>query len=628
MTSSTLSDTDRETLRAKYKEEREKRIRPEGANQYIAPSGRFAHWSEDPYTPRTERDPVVEHVRVVMVGGGFAGLCVGARLRESGIDDFRIIESGGDFGGVWYWNRYPGAMCDTASMVYLPLLEETGHFPKRKYEYGPDIFEHARRIGRHFDLYEAALFSTQVVSLTWDESESHWIVATDRGDRITATYVATGTGPLDRLKLPGIEGIETFRGHSFHTSRWDYAYTGGSPEGEPMVHLADKRVGIVGTGATGVQVVPQLGRDARELFVFQRTPSTIDERNNGPISSDMLDGLGPGWQKEWLVNFATLQTGGFADVDYIDDGHTDLGKRIRDKWVANNGGQIPQEFDFSELARAYREVDDEKTEEIRRRVDAIVKDPVTAERLKAWYGLLCKRPGFHDEYLQTFNRPTVHLVDTDGRGVERVDETGVWVAGKHYELDCLVYASGFEFGQDYTGAAAFEVTTRDGLTLAEKWSDGMESFQGMFTHGFPNLFIIGFKQGMGFPINVTSNYTEASLTLTAVLRRARELGWCQVETTEDAERAWVAAIESVPPGIIGGSDCTPGFYNNEGQPDSRAHRLAMTPHPMGPVGFLTYIEQWRDSGDFEGIEFRQRDQERVSQADQEALTTTAAGELS
>ncbi|GAA5085119.1 NAD(P)/FAD-dependent oxidoreductase [Thermocatellispora tengchongensis] len=604
MVSGMFEQRDREALRAKYREERDKRIRPDGSDQYIAPTGRFAHWKDDPYTPWVEREPITEHVTLAMVGGGFAGLCVGARLRDAGIDDFRIIESGGDFGGVWYWNRYPGAMCDTAAMIYLPLLEETGYMPSMKYAFGPEIFEHARRIGRHYSLYDKAVFSTQVTSLTWDDDGKHWVVATDRGDRITAKYVAAGTGPLDRPKLPGIPGLETFAGHSFHTSRWDYGYTGGTPEGAPMTKLAGKRVGIIGTGASGVQCVPPLGRDAQELFVFQRTPSTVDERNNRPIDPEWFKTLGPGWQKEWLVNFVTLQTGGFTDVDYVDDGHTDLGKRIRDRWVEINGGRVPEEFDPAAFAKAYQDVDDEKTEEIRRRVDAIVTDPETAARLKAWYGLLCKRPCFHDEYLQTFNRPNVHLVDTDGKGVERIDEAGVWAAGVHYDLDCIIYASGFEFGRDYTSSGALEIIGRDGLALAKKWADGMETFQGMYTRGFPNLFIVGFRQGLGFPINVTSNYTEASLTLAAVVTHAEQVGAGEVETSEDAERAWVEAIESAPVGFIGGAECTPGFYNNEGRPESRAHRLSMTPHPMGPAGFLSYIDEWRTSGRFEGLEFR------------------------
>ena len=150
-------------------------------------------------------------------------------LSEAGVTDVRIIEKGGDFGGTWYWNRYPGAQCDTASLVYMPLLEETGYMPSEKYAHAPEILEHCRRIGRQYGLYDNALFHTQVTSLDWDEADSRWNISTNRGDAFTAQFVGMGTGPLHVPKLPGIPGIETFKGHSFHTSRWDYGYTGGDP---------------------------------------------------------------------------------------------------------------------------------------------------------------------------------------------------------------------------------------------------------------------------------------------------------------------------------------------------------------------------------------------------------------
>lgn len=271
---------------------------------------------------------------MALIGGGFSGLVTGARLKDAGIDDVRIIEGGGDVGGVWYWNRYPGAMCDTAAMVYLPLLEETGHMPSMKYTFGYEIFEHARRIATQYRLYDNALLSTEVTGLEWDEASSRWIIRTNRGDEMRAKFVAMGTGPLHRPKLPGIPGIETFAGHSFHTSRWDYEYTGGDPSGAPLDRLADKRVGIIGTGATAVQCIPHLARAAKELYVFQRTPSSIDVRNNHPIDPDTFAALGAGWQKQWLLNFATLQSGGFADEDLVKDGWTDIAKRIRDRVVA------------------------------------------------------------------------------------------------------------------------------------------------------------------------------------------------------------------------------------------------------------------------------------------------------
>ena len=270
---------------------------------------------------------------VAIIGGGFGGLVTGAELKIAGVEDVRIVEGGGDVGGAWYWNRYPGAMCDTAAMIYLPMLEETGHRPSMKYVFAPEIFGHAQRIARQYGLYDNALLSTEVTGVRWDDGASRWIVTTDRGDEFRARFVAMGTGPLHRPKLPGIPGIETFGGHCFHTSRWDYAYTGGDPA-SPMTELADKRVGIIGTGATAVQCIPPLGRDVGELFVFQRTPSSIDERNNHAIDPEWFETLAPGWQREWLFNFATLQTGGFADEDLVQDGWTDIAQRIRDRVIA------------------------------------------------------------------------------------------------------------------------------------------------------------------------------------------------------------------------------------------------------------------------------------------------------
>ncbi len=597
-----LSEEEREELRRKYRDERDKRLRSDGPAQYIEPTGTFAYLTEDPYTPRQERPPLTDHVKLLFVGGGFAGVCIGARLREAGFDDFRIIESGGDFGGVWYWNRYPGAMCDTAAMVYLPLLEETGYMPTQKYVFAPEIWHHALRIAEQYEIRERAVFSTQVRSLTWDESESVWIVETDRGDRFTAQYVATATGPLNRPKLPGIPGIDDFRGHSFHTARWDYEYTGGSYEGAPMAKLADKRVAVIGTGATAVQCIPPLGRDAQELFVFQRTPSAIDERNNHPIDPEWFASLEPGWQSRWLRNFLVLQSGGFAEEDLVMDGWTDIAKRIRDRMV--DAMAKGAEFTPESFRQAYEESDDEKMEEIRRRADSIVGDPETAAGLKAWYRQLCKRPCFHDEYLQTFNRSNVHLVDTDGKGVDRIDSTGLWVGGQHYEVDCIVFASGFEVNTEYTRRSGFEITGRNRLTLSEKWSDGMQTLHGMHTHGFPNLFIIGFAQASNFVSNVTSNYPDIGLTLAAILTRAELLGARLVECTAQAEQDWVAQIEGAPVRLIGGSECTPGYYNNEGLPLERRHKLNGSGYPLGAAAWFEYIAEWRSSGDFTGLDFR------------------------
>jgi len=596
---------DARALQEKYRIEREKRLRPDGSDQYVEVTGVFAHYVDDPYVEPTEREPLTDEVTVAFIGGGFAGLVTGARLKQAGIDDVRLIEKGGDVGGTWYWNRYPGAQCDTAAMIYLPLLEETGHMPTEKYTHAPEILEHCRRIAEHFDLHDDAVFSTEVTGLDWDDAAKRWIIRTDRGDEMRAQFVAMGTGPLHRPKLPGIPGIETYEGHSFHTSRWDYEYTGGDPAGAPMERLADKRVGIIGTGATAVQCVPHLSRACGELFVFQRTPSSIDVRNNHEIDPDWFAELEPGWQQQWLMNFTILQTGGFADEDLVKDGWTDISQRIRDKLLSSPEPDLtPDGF-----RQAYYDSDDEKMTEIRARVDALVQDHEVAERLKPWYRQLCKRPCFHDEYLDSYNRPGTHLIDTDGTGVERIDATGVWANGEHYELDCLIYASGFEVGTEYSRRAGFDAVGRDGLTLSEKWADGMLSMHGIHVHGFPNLFVVGPTQGANLISNIPHNLVEAGSTIATVLRHALDTSAdperVEVEVTTDAEAAWVERLESGHRvRMTSDPDCTPGYYNNEGQPTGRRGVLNSMGFPEGPVAYFQHIDAWRSSGDFAGLEFR------------------------
>jgi cyclohexanone monooxygenase len=592
---------DTEALRRRYAEERDKRLRPDGNDQYLRLTGELAHYLDDPYTPWAERAPRTDHRTVVCIGGGFAGLVTATRLREADVG-VRIIEKGGDFGGTWYWNRYPGAQCDTASMVYLPLLEETGHMPTEKYVHGPEILAHCQRIGRGFGLYDDALFHTEVTGLTWDEARTRWVIETNRGDRLTAQFVVLGTGPLSVPKLPGIPGIGSFGGHSFHTSRWDYGYTGGepgtpeNPQGTPMRKLADQRVGIIGTGATAVQCVPHLARDCRELYVFQRTPSSVDVRDNHPIDPRWFAEIAtPGWQRRWLENFTANQAGGTADEDLVQDGWTDIARRIR----ARIARLPPEDLSPAAMMAAYEESDFEKMEEIRARADAIVRDAGTARNLKAWYRQLCKRPCFHDEYLQAFNNSNTHLVDTDGRGVEQITAAGVVAAGREYSLDCIIYASGFEVGTPYTRRAGFEVTGRSG-TLSEYWADGMRTLHGVHVRGFPNLLFVQPTQGANLISNVPHNIVDSARTIAVTVRHALDNGFCTVEPSQDAEDAWVTLLLSGPGTVIGGPDCTPGYYNNEGQ-DSGA--FLGRGYPYGPSAYFAYIDEWRTSGTFDGLDF-------------------------
>jgi cation diffusion facilitator CzcD-associated flavoprotein CzcO len=593
-----VSGTDITALKARYAEERAKRLRPDGNDQYLRLSGQLSHYLEDPYTPVCERPALYDHVTVAVIGGGFGGLLTGARLVEAGIDDVRLIDKAGDFGGTWYWNRYPGAQCDTAALVYMPLLEETKHMPTEKYAHAPEILEHCRRIGEHYGLYEHALFHTEVTGLVWDEERSRWTVTTSRGDAFTAQFVAMGTGPLHVPKLPGIPGLETFQGYSFHTSRWDYGYTGGDPYGAPLDRLGDKRVAVIGTGATAVQCVPHLSRACGELYVFQRTPSSVDVRGNVPTDPVWFDSIAePGWQKQWMENFAANQTGAMPGVDLVKDGWTDIAQRIRSRIMT----LAPEDRTPENMLAAFEESDFEKMEEIRARVDGIVEDEATAQRLKAWYRQLCKRPCFHDEYLQSYNQPCTHLVDTDGKGVERITETSVVVAGTAYEVDCIIYASGFEVGTPFERRAGFDPVGRNGLTLSGHWSKGMRTMHGVHVHGFPNAFLIQFTQGANLISNVPHNLVESAATIAQVVGHARDEGSAQVEVTQEAERAWMDLL-STGVSFLGSTDCTPGYYNNEGRP--MGDQASWRGYPFGATAFFDYIGAWRDASTFEGLDFR------------------------
>ena len=602
MTSSpqTRAPIDKKALLAKYIAERDKRLRPDGNAQYLQLEGQFADYLDDPYMPVVARTPKTDHVTFAFVGGGFAGLVTCARLVEAGVSDVRIIEKGGDFGGTWYWNRYPGAQCDTASMVYMPLLEETGHVPTEKYAHAPEILAQCRRIGEKYGLYDNALFHTEVKSLTWEAAGSRWIIETSRGDRFTADFIGLGTGPLHVPKLPGIPGIETFAGKAFHTSRWDYAYTGGDPAGAPLDKLADKRVAIIGTGATAVQVVPHLAGACKQLYVVQRTPSSVDMRANAPLDPAWFAEVAtPGWQQRWLENFTDNQAGGNAREDLVQDGWTDLARRIREKIMV----LPPTERTPQNMLAAYEDADFEKMEEIRARAEAVVKDKETAQKLKAWYRQLCKRPCFHDEYLQAFNTPGVTLVDTDGKGVERITERGFVVAGHEYEVDCIIYASGFEVGTAYERRAGFDLVGRNGRKLSEAWAEGMQSLHGIHVHDFPNAFFVQPTQGANLISNIPHNLTEAGRTIAQVIAHARKTGAREVEVTQEAQEAWVGLLLKGMGRMIGSPDCTPGYYNNEGQDPGPAARLNVG-YPAGASAYFRYLAGWRESGKYEGLAFR------------------------
>ena len=592
-------DFDPEALRTKYREERDKRIRADGNEQYVEVKGDFSRYVDDPYVdPGFTREPLNDAVDVVIIGGGFGGLLAGARLREAGVKDIRVIEKGGDFGGTWYWNRYPGAQCDIESYIYLPLLEETGYIPKEKYSYAPEILAHARRIGEHFDLYRNACFQTQIKALTWSEEECRWIVTTNRDDRMRARFVIMSNGPLNRPKLPGIPGIDSFKGHTFHTSRWDYGYTGGDTNGN-LHKLGDKRVAVIGTGATAVQCVPFLAKYAKHLDVFQRTPSSIDERGNRPTDPEWVKTLKPGWQKHRMENFNVLVTGGFQDQDLVNDGWTDIIRNLGGLLIARNQNS---ELSPQEVMRLAEIADFKKMNQIRARVDAIVKDKRTAESLKPWYRQFCKRPTFNDEYLPAFNRPNVTLVDTMGRGVDRITEKGLVFDGVEYEADCIIFATGFEVGTAYTRRAGFEVYGRDGKALSENWANGLKTLHGFCSVGFPNCFHMGITQN-ALTANFPHMLEEQSRHIAELIRHAKSQEARCIEPTAEAEAEWVATIKEK---AMNNQDfleaCTPGYYNNEGKPE-KGFGLAGELYGGGPVEFHDLIRKWREAGEMKGLRF-------------------------
>jgi len=590
---------DPDVLAQRYAEEREKRIRPDAETQFVQLShdSPFAnkYLEEDPYSETLDRAPLKDQREVIVIGGGWVGMLTAARLSQAGIRDVRIVESGSDFGGTWYWNRYPGAQCDIESYSYLPLLEETGYIPKLRYSYASEIYEHAQRIGKHFDLYKDAVFQTWVTELRWLEDESLWLVTTNRGDAMRARHICLGTGPANRPRLPGIPGVEQFKGHSFHTCRWDYDYTGGGPTGN-LTGLADKTVAIIGTGATAVQCVPALGESAKQLYVFQRTPSSVDVRNNAETDPLWAESLEPGWQRDRQKKFGEAFLGGPIDPAFVDDGWTRLTRNLKEL-VAQSEERI------SGLAQ----IADFKTmETIRGLVDETVKDPEVAEKLKAYYNQFCKRPTFNDFYLDTFNRPNVELVDVSAsQGVEAITETGIIANGQEYPVDCIIYASGFEITSSYERRLGIPIFGVAGQSIYEHWEAGMRSMHGLMVSGFPNLFLCGggfvFQLGANYAHGIDVQAGHVAYTIGELSRR----GIRSANVSLDAEERWIAdQLETKGGGfVLGGSPdtCTPGYYNQEGTA-KRYRNVRRETYSKGVGAYMKLLRAWRDDGQLDGLD--------------------------
>lgn len=600
----TPDDVDIDAMREKYAHERAKRVRPEGSAQYLEVKDDFADFADvDPHTPVTPRAPIDADLDVVILGGGIAGLLAGAYLAKAGVEDVHVIEAGGDFGGVWYWNRFPGIQCDNDAYCYIPLLEELNFMPSKKFADGAEILEHCQHIGKHFGLYDGAIFSTQVRTVRWDEDIKRWRLTTNRGDDIRARFVVMTQGSYNRPKLPGIPGINDFQGHVFHSARWDYDYTGGDASGG-LEKLADKRVALVGTGATGVQLVPHLGRDAQHLYVFQRTPSSVDFRGNEPTDPAWAESLRPGWQAERKRNFhrwSPFEGVVFDAPDQVCDFWTELGRNLTARIAASPD---PSALGVEQIMAMREEEDYKIMERLRRRIADLVDDSDTAEALKPYYRFMCKRPTSSDEYLSSFNRPNVTLVDvSESQGVERLTRTGIIANGVEYEVDCIIFASGFEISTEISRRYAMEaVDGRDGVSLFDHWRDNYQTLHGMTSRGFPNQFHTGFIQG-GVSANTTAMFEQQAEHIAYIIAEAIRRGAATVEPSQAGQDAWVATIRELAfDNSAFDNSCTPGYYNNEGRGFGDATRSFLGEvYTPGFYAFDDLLKAWRDTGDLDGL---------------------------
>jgi len=589
---------DPDAVRAKYLAERDKRLVAGRADiRDLTSDQQFARYREDPFTPVTARDPVADDVDVVIVGGGIAGVLAGAHLRKAGVERIRILDQAGGIGGTWYWNRYPGVMCDVESYVYLPMLEELDYIPTERYASGEEIRLHLQAIADRFDLGSDALFHTGVTRAEWDEEAARWRIRTDRDDEVTCRYYVLAVGILNLMKLPAIPGMEQFAGGSFHTARWDYEYTGGGP-GEPLSELGDKVVGLIGTGATGIQCLPALAAAAEHVYVFQRTPSAIGVRGNRSTEPSFAEDVQPGWQQARMDNFQAVMLGKAVDEDLTDDGWTQ-------HYAAVHHPPRTEGMTLEEYLRGGEDLDYGIMEEHRQRVDDLVRDPATAAILKPYYRYLCKRPCFHDEYLQAFNSPNVTLVDCPG-GMERVTEQGPIIDGQQYEVDCLIYGTGFEAElTPLFRRAGHDIVGRGGATLAGKWADGAASLFGMMSRGFPNLFVM---PAPGQQAVVTVNYTQLAVLGAEFIGGAVGLldrrGVTVFDVAADAEERWTQKIvDSFVDGSRVMSACTPSRINNEGHPEAMNPRNGNYGRGFGDYfEYRELLGQWLERGDAEGLE--------------------------
>ncbi|MBW8783334.1 MAG: NAD(P)/FAD-dependent oxidoreductase [Novosphingobium sp.] len=585
----------------KYRHERDKRMRPEGGEQYAAPADHLTHDTKehDPFTPVVPRDGLDEDIDVAVLGAGWTGILAAYHLTNAGVTNFRMIDHAGNFGGTWYWNRYPGIQCDNDAYCYLPLLEETGWMPSKKFSDGKEIFDYIQLIVDKFGFRDKGLMHTEVTRLEWDESIKRWRISSDRGDDIRARFVIMAGGTLNTPKFPNIRGLHSFKGHKFHTSRWDYEYTGGEWDNPVLDNLKDKRVAILGTGATAIQAVPYLGKYAKQLYILQRTPSSVDERPNPPTDPEWVKTLTPGWQARRQENFlrAANEILPRGAPDLICDFWTEINRNINAELEEEGWPEISME----EFMRRREEMDFRVMERVRRRCDELIEDPATAEALKPYYRFMCKRPLSNNDYYDTFNRPNVKLIDVSlTQGLEAMTENGFIAQGQEYEVDCMVFASGFEVTSDLRRRWGFEdVVGRGGTSLYEYWGDGPKTWQGTMAHNFPNMFYTGYVQG-GLNGTTTLQFGTQAHHASWIIAEALRRGVAAVEPTQEAQDAYLQRFKEISLDLsIFLNECTPSYFTNEG--DKEAKWFLFRGWGLGWDNWVQMQEEWRSNGEMEGL---------------------------
>ena len=469
---------------------------------------------------------------VVVVGAGFAGLYAIHRFRELGLS-FRVFEAADDIGGTWYWNRYPGARCDIQSVDYSysfdPELDEEWQWSE-KYATQPEILEYLNHVADRHDLRGDIEFSTRVEGARWDEGASMWRIELSTGEQVTCRHYVMATGCLSVPKSPEIEGAADFGGAVYFTGTWPH---GG-------VDLTGKRVGVIGTGSSGIQSIPLIAEQAAELTVFQRTPNFSTPAHNGPIPAEKLAAIegrraeyreearhsGPG------VPIVLSEESALAVTDERRQ------QRFEEAWAA--GDLFAPLGTFNDVL-VNREANEYLCNFLRGKIRSIVDDPETAE-------LLCptdhpfgtKRPCLDTGYYATFNKPHVHLVDLHSDPIERITETGIDTAGHTFDLDVIVFATGFDA---MTGAiVAVDVVGRDGLSLKDKWSDGPRTYLGLGVVGFPNFYMV---TGPGSPSVLTNMVVSIEQHVDWIadcVAMMRADGRTSIEPTEPAESGWVQYV--------------------------------------------------------------------------------------